>query len=424
MAQRRFGGRHMAAGWALALSGGLSGCGVVENLTTTPVTVAAVSAQHLAPGASVSVPIDVTLAGRAGGQDVQLSVQSADAALVTATLEGRTLTLRAAAGALPQGLVPVTVTAQVGEDTATRRIGVEIGSRISAEFARFNAVRAQAGLRAVVFDDEASMNCWLHGRYSVLNGAAGHNEDASLPYATPQGLNCAANSNLSWNTLPVAKLAGSTSATDTLFSVPFHAAGMLHSGQTHVGIGSYARPYPNDARYVQTGSGITSIRPEGAGAGAPVTFPGNGQETDLAQYPGGEWPNPLTSCAGFDPRSTGLPLVVASRIFGDTTATDATLSVEGGGSVEVCAYGSTQYVNTTDAPGNYVGGPRSAQDIGRSILKGYGAVFVIPRAPLVAGKTYRVSVTVNGTPVTWSFRTAATLRPQTLARPGVPLRVQ
>lgn len=414
--------------WTLAgLALLLGGCGAVKQLVEPkpePVRlgVAAVPAQRLAPGAALTVPLSITRPE--GVDDVRVSVQSPDGDLLAVSPQGAAgVSIRAATGALPQGLVPVTVTVEGGGQTASTRIGVEIGTRIAAEFARFNAVRAQAGLGAVAFDEDASMNCWLHGRYSVVNGVYGHTEDAALPLATPQGLSCAATSNLSWSVLRASELAGSTSATDTLFSVPFHAVGMLHSAQARVGIGSFARRSPdvggpNDGGYVQTGSGITSIRPDGAGAGQPVTFPGNGRETDMGQYPGGEWPNPLTPCAGFDPRRTGLPLVASSRVHGDTTATDATLTLEGGGALEVCAFGSTQYVNTTDSPGTYVGGPRSAQDIGRSILRGYGAVFVIPRSPLVAGQTYHVSVTVNGTPLKWSFRTAATLRAQALARPA------
>ncbi|WP_291432636.1 hypothetical protein, partial [Deinococcus sp.] len=68
----------------------------------------------------------------------------------------------------------------------------------------------------------------------------------------------------------------------------------------------------------------------------------------------------------------------------DTTATLPSVQV-GGKAVAVCAYGSTQYVNTTDPNGNYTSGPVSAQERGRSTLKGQEAVIVIPRTPLPAG---------------------------------------
>ncbi|WP_158679964.1 hypothetical protein [Deinococcus sp. NW-56] len=137
----------------------------------------------------------------------------------------------------------------------------------------------------------------------------------------------------------------------------------------------------------------------------------------LGRYNGGEWPDPLTACPEFQSGSTGLPLIVATFSAVETTATEASLTVDGQ-AVPVCAYGSTQYVNTKDAPGNYVGGYRSAQDIGRSLLKSSGAVFVIPKQPLEPGRTYQASVKVNGQSIAWSFKTATILTAQSLGGVG------
>ena len=40
------------------------------------------------------------------------------------------------------------------------------------------------------------------------------------------------------------------------------------------------------------------------------------------------------------------------------------------------------------------------------VLSGYGEVVMMIRDPLVGGETYRVAMTVNGKPYTWSFTAA------------------
>lgn len=399
----------------------LTACGEVGKLTDNlnpqrrlP-AIAPVAVQHLQPGGEVSVTLSVTPPPN-GAPITGMDLINPAPDLITATLTGTTLSLKASPSALPQGLIPVTIQVKAGTETVKLRVPVEIGDLITREFSRFNVIRGQANLPAVAFDNGASMNCWMNGRYSVANGRLEHNQDFSLPHASPEGQACATRSNLSMATAAPGAIASITPTTTTLFTAPFHALGMLQPTQTAVGIGTFTQ-LDSSGRYAQMGSGITSVR-EGSTAGAaPMTFPGNGATTDLGRYNGGEWPDPLTACPEFQPGSTGLPLIVATFSGGETTATGASLTVDGQ-SVPVCAYGSTQYVNTKDAPGNYVGGYRSAQDIGRSLLKSSGAVFVIPRTALEAGRTYQASVKVNGQPVAWSFKTASTLTAQSLGVVG------
>jgi hypothetical protein len=145
-----------------------------------------------------------------------------------------------------------------------------------------------------------------------------------------------------------------------------------------------------------------------------VTFPAAQATTDLAAYSGGEWPDPLAPCPGYVSWDTGLPLVVETNQPGDTAAADARLQVDGQ-DVPVCAYGSTQYVKADDP---------ATQNYARNLLRGYGAVFVIPRTKLQAGKTYDAQVSVNGRLVAWQFRTAAALRPATLQDAGTRQQVR
>lgn len=373
----------------------------------------AVPRQNIQAGQKITVPLSVT---PATGATFALSVVSPIPDVLSATLTGNTLTLQASASALSQGLIPVTVTVTAGTSTASVRVPVEIGTAIQNGYARFNALRAQGNLNPVAFDDNAAMNCWLHGRYSLMNNVLEHTEDLTLPFSSVEGRTCASTSNISYETgTPIANQ-GSVPFVDGLFTAPFHTVGMIRNAQLSVGIGAFARPSSQGNSVFDIGGGVTSI----GGAAAPGMFPGNGATTDLSMVSLGERPNPLASCSAFDPAvRAGLPLVVTTGTYGDTTASSATVT-EDGVPVPVCAYGSTQYTNTTDPPLVYVTGPVSAQDVGRSILKGYGAVFIVPQRPLNPSRTYAVSVNINGQPISWSFKTSSTLKTQSLNTQGTP----
>jgi hypothetical protein len=373
-----------------------------------------ISRQTLQAGQKIDVPLSVT---PATGTAFTLSVVSPIPDVLSATITGTTLTLQASASAVSQGLIPVTVTVTAGTSTATVRVPVEIGTAIQNGYARFNALRAQGNLNPVTFDDNASMNCWLHGRYSLVNTILEHTEDLTLPFSSVDGRTCASTSNIAYATgVPIASQ-GTVPFVDGLFTAPFHTAGMMRNTQTSVGIGAFARPSVQGNNVFDIGGGITSI------GGAPTAgmFPGNGATTDLSTVSLGERPNPLASCSGFDPAvRAGLPLIVMTGTYGDTTASNATVT-EDGQPLTVCAYGSTQYTNTIDPPLVYTTGPVSAQDVGRNILKGYGAVFIVPQKPLNPGKTYAVSVNVNGQPISWSFKTSSSLKTQSLNSQGTPV---
>lgn len=407
---------------ALLLSLLLTACGGTGSLQPGPglaptpdptPTIAPVARQQLQPGRETKVALSVTPPTN-GTPISSIEVGSAAPELVAATLNDRTVTLRASPNALPQGLIPVTVRVRAGNETAQVRIPVEIGDLITREHHRLNEVRAQAALPPVTFDEERSLNCWLHGRYGFINNRLEHTEDLTLPFATPEGKSCGERSNLSFWAGPVAGLGTATPVVDTLVTIPFHAFGMLDRNLRTSAVAQYTANTPNHPGF-SLSYGAADVGDRAGTNSTRMTFPAAGATTDFSRYSGAEWPNPLTSCPGFLSTEAGLPLLVATTPGADTAASGATLSVDGR-ALEVCAYGSTQYVNTTDAPGNYTGGPRSAQDIARSILKGQGGVVLIPRQRLQAGKTYQVSVDVNGQRVAWSFKTSAVLRPARLDR--------
>lgn len=369
------------------------------------------------PGADSHVTLSLT---RTGGHaaPITLTVQSPLPGLnatVTTAGEEAEVHLQASSTLPPQGYVPVTLTVTDGTLTRTVRLPVEVGDVIDREQRRLNDLRRSAHLPGVPFDVPGSMNCWLHGRYAVHNNARGHTEDLSLPHATPEGRACAEQSNVMWYSPTLDELRRHTDLVDYLIGAPFHAMGMLDRDLRSSAIGLYVRTTPLPGAYYPAGGAITvSDRP--GNSAQTIQYPGDGAVTDLLTYEGGEWPDPLTPCAGFT-GTTGLPLFVMTTPDTETTATLPNVHVDGV-NVPACAYGSAQYVNTTDPPGNYTSGPVSAQDMGRRILKGQGAVIVIPRTPLPADATVQVAVTVNGQRQTWSFRTApqGSLRPQQLNR--------
>ncbi|GAA0514217.1 hypothetical protein [Deinococcus depolymerans] len=369
------------------------------------------------PGTDSTVTLRLS---RTGGHaaPVTLTVQSPLPGLsASVTSAGEQVDVRLQArGDLPlQGYVPVALTVTDGTLTRSVRLPVEVGDVIDREQRRLNDLRRSAHLPGVPFDVPGSMNCWLHGRYAVHNNTRGHTEDLSLPHATPEGRACAEQSNVMWYAPTLDELRRNTDVVDVLIGAPFHGMGMLDRNLRSSAVGLYVRTTPLPGGYFPAGGAVTvSDRP--GNSAQTVQYPGDGAVTDLLSYSGGEWPDPLTPCAGFT-GTTGLPLFVMTTPGTETTATLPSVQV-GGKAVPACAYGSTQYVNTTDPAGNYTGGPVSAQETGRRILKGQGAVIVIPRTPLPAGATVQAAVTVNGQLHAWSFTTAqqGSLRPQHLHR--------
>lgn len=395
----------------------LTACQQPSGPPTPDFSVQAPAPARVWPGTNSTMTLRLT---RTGGHEapVTLTVQSPLPGLnATVKTAGEQVEVHLqASGDLPlQGYVPVALTATDGTLTRSVRLPVEVGDVIDREQRRLNDLRRSAHLPAVPFDVPGSMNCWLHGRYAVHHNARGHTEDLSLPHATPEGRTCAEQSNVMWHAPTLNELRRNTDVIDFLISAPFHAMGMLDRNLRSSAVGLYVRTTALPGGYFPAGSAVTvSDRP--GNSAQTVHYPGDGAVTDLLSYGGGEWPDPLTPCAGFT-GTTGLPLFVMTTPGTETTATLPSVQVDGK-AIPACAYGSAQYVNTTDSAGNYTGGPVSAQEIGRSILKAQGAVIVIPRTPLPAGATVKAAVTVNGHLHAWSFTTAAqgSLRPQQLHR--------
>jgi hypothetical protein len=123
----------------------------------------------------------------------------------------------------------------------------------------------------------------------------------------------------------------------------------------------------------------------------PVYFPGDGTHMPLLSH-SGESPSPLTSCPGYA-QPSGPPIMLQIGDGGQTPNVTATSLLENGAAREHCVFDETNYTNPN-------GGQQS---LGRSILNSRDAVVIMPRAPLVSGAEYTVSITTNGSTYTWSF---------------------
>jgi hypothetical protein len=80
-----------------------------------------------------------------------------------------------------------------------------------------------------------------------------------------------------------------------------------------------------------------------------------------------------------------------------TPQVTASSLLQDGAAVDHCTFDETSYSNPDPL----------AQSLGRGLLNGRDAVVIIPHNPLTPGSNYTVSITVNGTAYSWSFKVDA-----------------
>lgn len=188
---------------------------------------------------------------------------------------------------------------------------------------------------------------------------------------------------------------------------PFHRFSMLNPHLREAGYGEYCHDGACAAALnLSAGSRIAAYHRFYSGGGltdqasnttvfdTPVEFPPDGSVLKLYEFPGGEWPDPLSSCPGYEP-PTGLPISVQIGTWVKTRLSAYSVT-ENGKPVAVCGIDSTNYKNPD----------MLTQRDGRGGLRFFGAVILMPRKPLTPGASYKVSATVNGQKYDWSFKVA------------------
>ena len=272
---------------------------------------------------------------------------------------------------------------------------------------RVNYYRAMVKLPPIVEDPAASSGDRAHTTYIVKNyhdaimssglGAEMHTEDPASANFTPEGLEAAKSSDMDvWSMRGVSNDGwGSPQwSIDGWMALPFHRMPIINPRLTSAGFGLYCESEACAAG-LNLLKGSQGKVPAGAASSEPIEFPPDGGTVALRSFEN-EWPNPLTSCPGYGPPS-GLAITVQLGNWLDTHLSQysvARISADGNRSaVEACGIDSTSYSN----PDAY------SQELGRNVLKSYGTVVLIPRAPLEKGAKYAVSMTANGKQYNWTF---------------------
>ncbi|MBP7963191.1 MAG: hypothetical protein KBG20_11615 [Caldilineaceae bacterium] len=255
-----------------------------------------------------------------------------------------------------------------------------------------NYIRTLAGLPGVTENSAFTDGCFNHARYMVKTDHVDHAEVVGNPWYSEAGNTAAVNS--------VLFVYGDTTiATRTVFNSwmtgAFHGVSLIDPRWQTTGYGSFAE----DVGTWKFGACMDVNRGLGnvpAGVTYPVLWPGNGTTIPVLRYVGPESPDPLTSCPGYT-SPTGPPIYLLAGDGNTTPAVTAHTFQVDGGDLDHCVFDESTYANPT----------AQTQDIGRAVLGARDAVILLPKAPLVAGKTYTVSITVNGVARTWSFNTPA-----------------
>ncbi|HEX2680553.1 MAG TPA: CAP domain-containing protein, partial [Candidatus Dormibacteraeota bacterium] len=242
---------------------------------------------------------------------------------------------------------------------------------------RFNTWRADTHLPLLTEDPTWSTGDYDHALYMVKNDLVTHYETPGTPYYTVDGDIAARNSNIYVSSTTSI---GDAEAIDWWMQAPFHAMGMMDPRLSQTGFGSYREVKSG----WQMGAAVDVLRGNSFSGGQyPVYFPGNGSTEPLQSYGGGEFPDPLQACPGYS-APTGLPVFV-----------------EVGGNVSTVVSGVHSFTGN-GVPLNHCVIDSTNPSVGSGLVS-RGGVIVIPQQPLQVGVKYAVSLTVNGTPYSWSF---------------------
>ena len=281
---------------------------------------------------------------------------------------------------------------------------------------RVNYYRAMVKVAPIVEDPELSKGDLAHTIYIVSNyhdaiqngglGAEMHTEDPGSKGFTPEGLEAAKSSDMDvWSMRGVSANTGGADpdpwgspawSIDGWMALPFHRMPILNPQLTSAGFGIYCEKEACAAGLNLLNGAQRKIAP--GAADAPIAFPPDGATVAILSFEN-EWPDPLTSCPGYE-KPSGLSITIQLGAWMNTHLTDYSVArVNPDGTrtvVQACGFDSTSYTN----PDGYT------QELGRNVLKSYGTVVVIPRAPLDQGAKYAVSMTANGKAYNWTFATA------------------
>ncbi|HUY27108.1 MAG TPA: FHA domain-containing protein [Candidatus Binataceae bacterium] len=273
---------------------------------------------------------------------------------------------------------------------------------------RLNEYRATAKVAPVADDPGLSAGDTAHVNYLIENlgpmlrnggnpGIKAHLEDAADPGYTAAGARAGKSSDVDFIAFEGAKLKDPVGwALIDWMSGAFHRLPLLNPRLERVGFSQICdRGLCVAALDAQSG-----VAPGATGVPYPdpIEFPAGGTTVELRTFTT-EWPDPLTSCAGYS-APTGVPITLATGplmyVMLDAYSFER-VSADGDlENLDACGFDSASYTNPDPV----------TQQTARRVLLAAGAVVVVPRAPLKKGATYSVSMTASGKHYQWSFSIA------------------
>lgn len=264
-----------------------------------------------------------------------------------------------------------------------------------------NRYRAMAGLGAVRSDPHLSPGAALHSRYIASNyrdeirrgvnvGVAMHREDPSKPGFTTEGAAAGSAGDVAewWDPSGAAEAAW---AIDLWMLGPFHRISLLEPHLRNVGYGD-SRDAGTRVATLNVHGDLAAIASSPAGPATPVEYPPDGSSIKGADLTA-EWPDSLTSCAGYTPPA-GLPITLQLGPIVTPLIANYALTLKGDPptAVEACGIDAGSYANPEAA----------TQTLGRDLLRAYGAIIIVPRKSLAPGR-YTMALTASGRDYNWSF---------------------
>lgn len=254
-----------------------------------------------------------------------------------------------------------------------------------------NHYRDQGGLPPVSEDASWSLGSEAHSRYMVKTDFISHSQESSNPWYSQAGLDAARNGNIAatgWFEAPPEW------AIDYWISAPFHALPMLDPQLRSVGFGWY-REQDGGVVFAANMDILRGLDQEFLDVTFPLMFPRDGGVANVRQSVLYEYPDPLAACPGFV-KPTGPPIILQVGAGNSRPTINGSSFRTGETALDHCTFGETTYVNPDAA----------AQSSGRRVLDVRDAIVLIPRLPLLPGRTYTASIVVDGQQVSWSFTAA------------------
>lgn len=253
---------------------------------------------------------------------------------------------------------------------------------------QLGAYRASAALGALTVDPQWSADAERHAAYTVNEDSLGHFQRPTSPWFTVAGDQAARNGNV----MATGRAATDAYAIDLWMQGPFHALGILDPRLERTGFG-VSRDARGRFRMAATLDVIRGRTRPSSAASWPVIWPADGRQVPIGVYTGNEYPDPLAPCRGYE-APTGLPILAQFGSGSGNPVVTASRLLRDDEPVEHCVYTESTYASADP----------KAQAFGRAVLASRDAVVLVPRAPLLEGPAYRVSLTVDGATHEWTFR--------------------